>query len=317
MSVEHPEILLKRLKLGREEYCQRLLTMLILDGGYPRWNTHSTPGPEGRAFLAALDRLSFGDPVDRTDGAGDDLADATFVDELDLPARPKDVRGCAPDYAVVTPSRLWMVELKTERSSHRSDQVASYFALARHHHPKVRVDLTYLTGPGLTPSVEPPPGSRFAHVTWDDVLPLVDAAWPAPTEEQRLLVDQLHDVLGGLGTPWRQWRADRLAIPPEPDYDERDPEQEALELARLTAADRGQRALDFEATDLDQLKELRADVAALIDAEGGSAIHHVRPWIWSAATTDGEPLTEAGATVGYELRLSWYKSAKRPTPGTT
>ena len=122
MSVEHPEILLKRLRLGREEYCQRLLTMLILDGGYPRWNTHSTPGPEGRAFLAALDRLSFGAPVDETDGAGnagDDLADATFVDELDLPARPKDVRGCAPDYAVVTPSRLWLVELKTVRS--RSD----------------------------------------------------------------------------------------------------------------------------------------------------------------------------------------------------
>ena len=30
MSIEHPEILLKRLKLGREEYCQRLLTMLVL-----------------------------------------------------------------------------------------------------------------------------------------------------------------------------------------------------------------------------------------------------------------------------------------------
>ena len=308
MSIEHPEILLKRLKLGREEYCERLLTMLVLNDEYPRWNTRSTPSPEGLSFLAALDRLSFGD-------AGE-LTDAAFVDELDLPARPGDARGCAPDYAVITPDRLWMIELKTERGSHRSDQVPAYFELARHHHPKVRLDLTYLTGPGVKGELEPPDGTRYAHVTWEDVLPLVDAAWATPTEEQRLLVDQLHAVIDGLGTPWRQWRADRLSIPPEPDYDERDPEEEALELARLTAADRAQRALEFEATDLAQLKELRADVAALIDGEGGSAIHHVRPWLWSASTSDGEPLTEAGAMTGFELRLSWYKSPKRPTAGT-
>src|SRR4051812_34898540 len=35
--MEDPDVLLRRLRLGREEYCQRLLTMLILDGAYPRW----------------------------------------------------------------------------------------------------------------------------------------------------------------------------------------------------------------------------------------------------------------------------------------
>lgn len=35
-AFEDPASLLGRLKLGREEYCQRLLTMLILDGPYPR-----------------------------------------------------------------------------------------------------------------------------------------------------------------------------------------------------------------------------------------------------------------------------------------
>jgi hypothetical protein len=217
---------------------------------------------------------------------------------------------------VLTPDRLWMIELKTERCSHRSDQVTTYLELARHHHPKLQVDLTYLTGPGPSTELEPA-AARYAHVTWDDVLPLIAASWPTPTEEQRLLVDQLRAVLDGLGTPWRQWRADRLSVPPEPDYDERDLEEEALELARLTAADRGQRALEFEATDLEQLKELRADVADLIGRETSSALRHVRPWLWSAASTDGEPLTEAGATVGFELRLSWYKSPKRPTSGTT
>ena len=309
MSIEHPEILLKRLKLGREEYCQRLLTMLLLNDAYPRWNTRSPLSAEGRTFLTALDRLSF--------GAAGDLADAVFVDEFDLPARPKDACGSAPDYAILTPGRLWMVELKTERSSHRSDQVQTYLELARHHHPKQVVDLTYLTGPGFDAPFEPDAPSRYAHVRWSEVLPLLSEAWPEPTEEQRLLIEQLHDVLGALGTPWREWRAQRLSVPVEPEWDERDPEQEALALARLTADDRAQRALDFEATDLEQLKELRADVADLIGNDRSSALSHVRPWIWSAASTDGEPLTDAGATVGFELRLSWYKSPKRPTAGTS
>ncbi len=309
MSIEHPEILLKRLKLGREEYCQRLLTMLLLNSGYPRWNTSSALSPQGLVFLSELDRLSFGE-------AGD-LSDARFVDEFDLPARPKHARGCAPDYAVVTLERLWLIELKTERASHRSDQARRYLQLARHHHPKAALDLTYLTGPGLRAELVPPGNTRYAHVTWADVTPLLEAAWTQPTEEQRLLVDQLRAVLDGLDTPWRQWRADRLSIPPEPDYDKRDPAAEALALARLTAADRAQRALEFEATDLEQLKELRADVAELINRTGGSALRHVRPWLWNAALSGGEPRTEAGATVGFELRLSWYKSAKRPTAGTS
>ena len=35
--LEDPVRLLGRLRLGREEYCQRLLTMLILAGPYPSW----------------------------------------------------------------------------------------------------------------------------------------------------------------------------------------------------------------------------------------------------------------------------------------
>jgi hypothetical protein len=307
--MEDPWALLRRLRLGREEFCQRLLTMLVLEDAYPRWNTRSPLSEEGRAFLAALDRLSFGE--------GADLTEALFVDEFDLPARAKDPCGAAPDYAVLTTDRLWLVELKTERSSHRSDQVQTYVELARHHHPELRVDLTYLTGPGFDAPYDPPAGSRYAHVRWSEALPLLAEAWPDPTEEQRLVIETLHDVLGALATPWRDWRARRLSIPVEPEWDERDPEQEALALARLTAEDRAPRALDFEATDLEQLKELRVDVAELIKQDRSSALGHVRPWIWNAASTDGKPLTEAGATVGFELRLSWYKSPKRPTAGTS
>ena len=86
--MEDPHKLLRRLRLGREEYCQRLLTMLVLDGDYPRWNTRSTPSPAGLAFLRALDELSF--------GAADVPDDAAFVDELDLPQAERGRAGvCA------------------------------------------------------------------------------------------------------------------------------------------------------------------------------------------------------------------------------
>ncbi len=167
--MEDPHALLRRLKLGREEYCQRLLTMLILDGDYPRWNTRSAPSATGLAFLRALDELSFG---------GADVAeDAVFVDELDLPRRSEDEPGCAPDYGVLAADRLWIIELKTERGSVRSGQVESYFELGRHHYPELRVDLTYLT-PGMSAvAVGAPSGSRFVQVTWEQVMPLINDAW--------------------------------------------------------------------------------------------------------------------------------------------
>lgn len=38
MRDEDPAALAGRLRLGREEFCQRLLTTLILGGTYPKWN---------------------------------------------------------------------------------------------------------------------------------------------------------------------------------------------------------------------------------------------------------------------------------------
>lgn len=54
MSLEPPDDLLRRLKLGREEHVQRLLTMLILDPPYPRWNTPRPPSPRGVEFFGML-----------------------------------------------------------------------------------------------------------------------------------------------------------------------------------------------------------------------------------------------------------------------
>ena len=80
MAVEDPIDLLGRLRLGREEYCQRLLTMLILGGAYPRWNTRNRPSPRGAAFLADLYAAAYPGQVP--------AEVEVFVDEFDLP--PQD-----------------------------------------------------------------------------------------------------------------------------------------------------------------------------------------------------------------------------------
>src|SRR4029453_16823025 len=93
VMLEDPLQLLGRLRLGREEYCQRLLTMLVLAGPYPRWNSRRRPSERGGRFLQALDALSFGDMV--WDGR------PLFVDEFDLPKRHELEPGYAPDYGLL------------------------------------------------------------------------------------------------------------------------------------------------------------------------------------------------------------------------
>lgn len=73
-----PDELRARLKLGREEFVQRLMTGLIVGEEVSGWNIERRPTPRGQHFLAALDRLSFG---------ADHAAAEVFVDEYEL--RPK------------------------------------------------------------------------------------------------------------------------------------------------------------------------------------------------------------------------------------
>ena len=169
MEWEDPADLLGRLRLGREEFIQRLLTTLIVGGTYPRWNSRSTPTAEGRRFLHGLDAMSFGESA---------AADAmVFVDELDLRPRVESEPGGAPDWAVIWPHRLWLIELKTEATSHRPHQIPYYFQLGAHHFPEHSVDVTYVTGPLTRPAPQTGPDRRYAHLTWEDVVPLVTQTW--------------------------------------------------------------------------------------------------------------------------------------------
>jgi hypothetical protein len=316
LSMEPPDSLLARLRLGREEYCQRLLTMLILDGPYPRWNTRHAPSDQGRRFLELLEELSFGEVLCS--------GPLEFVDELDLGKRPQDLKGSAPDWAVFTPQRLWIIELKTERGSHRDAQVPTYVATGRHYYPDLQVDLTYLTGsmPEYSPGL--PEGTRYAHLTWQQVVPLVEQVWGGGTPEQHAVADRLHDVVSGLGNKWAAWRDTRLGAAPvvtpapavvpdatAPPVVAADPVDMGIELARMTAEDHQQRGLDHEAGSLEALRAVGRDLTAALSDEKEPALAHVAPWLWNVDTSTGTALTATGSEVGYELRLSWYTEPQR------
>ena len=285
-SIEDPWALLRRLKLGREEFCQRLLTMLILESGYPRWNTESRPSDRGLDFLRELDVQCFGD----SEPLG---ADAVFIDEFELPSRDGNEVGCAPDYAVLIPGRLWIIELKTEAASHRADQIPSYYAYARHHYPDHRIDLTYISPPYRGAAVPAPPeGSRFTHLTWDQVMPLVELEWAQQEGVLGRIVEALGQTLDESSAKWQDWRSGRMD----------QPVSSGLALGRRTDADGRQRALDHRFGSIEELERVRAQLRDALVEEGSAT----RPWVWRAATSGGSALTATGAECGYELRVSRY-----------
>lgn len=273
MGYEDPQSMPARLRLGREEFAQRLLTSLILGGPYPRWNTRNTPSTAGVAFLLALDALSFGQPSEPAE---------VFVDELDLPRRHEDERGGAPDQAVLWDDRVWLIELKTEPGSYRRDQLPSYFDLGAHHFPAARVDITYLT-PQMSvaaPDIVAP--NRYAHVTWDAVADIVDLVWGRSSlADERSVSAMLLRVIATLGTPASAWReavvedghrATAGASPPTPPPSETaattsDTLDAAVAAARLTRDDGRQRAVNLEQSSLEALQDLRLHVRRRLFAE--------------------------------------------------
>jgi hypothetical protein len=301
MALESPTELANRLRLGREEFLQRLLTSLILDAPYPPWNSRSAVSADGLRFLRSVWELSgFGSWPEGT---------PEFVDEFDLPRRHDDETGGAPDYAVLWPDRLWIIELKTEAASHRRGQLELYFELARHYHGDRQIDLTYLTPPLRSTYEHDGPG-RYGHVTWQQVAPAITEAWAEAERSDQIAVrDGLLHAIDRLPheAPGDYLVALRTQAPP-PEALSRDPETLGLELAAATADDGEPRALDHAASSFEELQELRKAIRdALADSEPASPLRHVRPWIWNHHTTDGHPMTDAGTETGAELRLSRYR----------
>lgn len=294
--------LLGRLKIGREEFCQRLLTMLILGDEYPVWNTRNEPSALGLEFLRTLYGMSF--------GSGDWPGSGQYVDELELPPRHDVELGGAPDQAVIWPNRLWMIELKTEKGSHRQTQIPHYFELGAYHYPGCSVDLTYLTPTFEAPFTPKDSVHRYAQLTWPAVAQLIGETWKDEPGVGHL-VQGLLDAIDRMEveTP-SEHRArvigESASLTAVGIGREAPNEEKIIELAQMTAADGTQRAVNYWASNLEELQALRLEVKNAICAfPEGSEIRHVQPWLWKPEST-GAPLTAAGKGLGYELRLSRY-----------
>ena len=167
-DIEDPYSLLRRLRLGREEYCQRLFTMLILGGPYPRWNTRSSPSIRGLEFLRTLDELRSENRPPSTR--------PRFVDEMDLPARSETSAAGLPTTGSSRRPALADRAQDGAPRSHLPAQLPAYVELGLHHHPGLALDLTYLTPPlpGVRGTRTSALGSRTSPGM---VLPLVRQTW--------------------------------------------------------------------------------------------------------------------------------------------
>ncbi|MDR7251908.1 hypothetical protein J2X46_000884 [Nocardioides sp. BE266] len=315
---ESPTALWGRLKLGREEYLQRLLTTLILDGEAPPWNTPRSPGAAGRRFLELLDEAAHGSHA--TDGSSS--SPEVFIDEYLLPKLEDEAANGWPDWAVLSDDRVWVIELKTEAGSHRADQLPYYLRLAAAAHPGCNLDLTYITGPLTKPAPALLQGQRYSHLTWQNVLPLVDSAWG---DDQRSEVEayvkmvasvvsnlslleptEQRQVVLGLPRPDLPTATERGVVSErETDVSKGGPPV-LLDLARATAADGRQRGVG--AQNPEALEALRDRALAEIDSmPPDDATRFVLPWLWQGGHTDGRALTLEGEEFGLELRFSRYK----------
>jgi hypothetical protein len=309
-SLPEPEQL--RGSLGREEFTQRLLTCLVLGRLEGGWSITRRPSSAGALFLRDLHASAFGD-----DSAPEEVPG--FVDEFELPRRTETEPSGWPDYGVVWPDRLFLVELKTARTSHRTAQIPYYLELAAHWHRDDNVDLLYLTPsmPLVAPTVMSPL-QRFRHLTWAEVAPLVEATWshadvPAEREMASYLVDLIDEIEttgpappAPATTPTVEPGAPAASLPPAPAGDL----DRALQLAAQTEADGVQRALESDAGDPAELDALRIEMRERLlggPTVGGVEVRHVLPWLWRAATSGGRAITGSGRDTGYELRLSRYE----------
>lgn len=302
-------------KLGREEFTQKLLTCLVLGRVERGWNVTRNPSPTGALFLRALHTSAFGDSSVPDEAPG-------FVDEFELLKRVESEPSGWPDYGVVWPDRLFLIELKTEARSHRPAQIPYYLQLAAHRHPDVATDLLYLTPAMPLYSAETvTPRQRFRHLTWAEVAPLVGSAWSrSDIPAERELAAYLIGLIDEVETSPRMTRpSDPTTVPgsttleaADPSLPTSNPEQleRGLALAAATQADGVQRAMETDFADPADLDALRLQLRERLMARptvDGVRLRNVLPWIWRNASSGGAAMTRLGEDSGYELRLSRYQ----------
>ncbi len=300
--LQDPDSLWHTTGLGREEFVQRLLSTLVFGHARHRWNVPGPPSERGRQYLSALAGKYFRELS---------LREAQFVDEFELPRRHDDERAGWPDQAAINQEALLLMELKTEQLSHRPGQLAHYLDLAVHHYPDSDVGLLYITPTMTVATPQPMPnGTHYAHTSWRDVAPLIADTWgDSPVDWQRQvaarLVWWLDQIEAQKPPPPRRRRAT-----PVPHVTVESGIDVVLREAVTVQRTGHQAAVDLWPGSPDLLDELRLEVRARLRdgiVVDGTPITHVLPWVWSAGSSGGRPLSTSGQTHGYELRLSRYE----------
>jgi len=281
---DHDKLL--HMKLSREEYCQRILTSLILGGLYPKWNTKNKPSENGFVFLNGLHELSFDFQIEPP---------IIFVDECELPAISNGESGSGyPDYALFWDQHIWIIELKTESSSHRKDQLPLYLKLASYHYPNHKIKILYLTSEMNRIKSAGPEKHSFSHLFWSEVSPLINKIWSESNyKPERILESALQRELSKLGTPYKIFIDNAETI------------RHAMNLSLQVQETGKQMAVEVKASGLDEINELRIRIRDALKRLDGT--NNVKPWIWFEKSSGGKPITELGRQVGCELRLSRYK----------
>jgi hypothetical protein len=299
MPLPDPAVLQARRRHSREECIQDLLASLIVGGPPPRWNTPATPSPRGHQFLHLFaGQEASGNGPSPTD-------DVRFYNEFELPRRHDTEAAGWPDFAVLTPDRLTLIELKAEPNSHRAGQLAHYADLAAHHYPSHQRHLVYLTPP-LRPTARLDPIPHL-HIGWDTITEALRALWgPAAPADETATAAYLIDLLNQLHRPWNPASAVQPGRPDTIGHTDVEVTVSTagtaalMALAHQVAEDGTQRAADVDWTDPEQM-----ELARLVVREQSARTGlRVQPWIWRAATSGGHPLTDSGRRLGYELRIS-------------
>lgn len=274
MPWEDPDVLLVK-KLGREEYCQRMLTSLILGAPYPRWNTAQKPSTSGEIFLNELHRKAYGVTLD---------APMTFIDEFELlSVDGKDPSGF-PDYAVLTPTRLWVIELKTEQGSHRRDQLPLYALLATHHYPAHQIEITYITGQMPRETSVPVATASFCHFYWSEVVGLINQTWDnSANKPEQILAAAISREINNLHIPAIQFRSTAKLI------------REAITLSMVVQTTGKQVGIEVNPDGLEVLHDLRKRIR---DVLARSECSNVIPRNWNASSSGGSARGDKTASIG-------------------
>ena len=262
-----------------------MLTSLILGGPYPKWNSRNIPSESGFRFLDILHHFAFGFHLDQP---------MDFIDEFELPAISINGRAGAPDYAVLWDHQLWIIELKTELSSHRKDQLPLYLELAEHHYSSYHIQILYITPSMARLNKDGMKDHLFYHLFWSELSPYIKKIWSESEHQaERTLESALQRELSHLNQPTKSFRNNAETI------------RNALKLAPLVQKTGEQMAVEINVGGLDEIIELRIRIRDALNRLAGA--NNVKPWIWFEKSSGGKPLTELGRQVGCEIRLSRYK----------